>query len=138
DRAVRCTKIDAKTEPYAHELKVSVCVVCKIFGAAGSLLRLHIGSPVGPAILALPRPAKGCIALRSLLPAYFSSTSAGAIAGSRPGSARTMRGSLTQSVFQPRWTSVPENGPAPRMFPIRRYSSAAYPTGIVTDDPSLS
>src|SRR5271169_4142829 len=80
----------------------------------------------------------GCVALRSLRPAYFSWTSAGAIVGSRSALTRTMRGSFTQSVFQPRWTSLPENGPAPRMFPIRRYSSAAYPMGMVTDDPSFS
>src|SRR5712671_7073924 len=48
------------------------------------------------------------------------------------------RGSFTASIFQPRWTSVPENGPAPLILPIKRYSSAAYAMATVTADPSLS
>src|SRR5690348_12756367 len=34
-RTVRCTKVDAKTETCAHELKVSVCIVCRYSEWAG-------------------------------------------------------------------------------------------------------
>src|SRR5829696_1353803 len=44
---------------------------------------------------------------------YFSSTSAGAMAGSRSAARRSNSGSFTVSVLQPRWTSTPENGAAP-------------------------
>src|SRR4029077_1252571 len=107
----------------------------------GTWQAVFIGFMSGFPLLRSPSRSHGrqqLFPLRSLLPAYFSSTSAGAIVGRRSELTRKMRGSFTPSVFQPRWTSVPENGPAPLMFPIRRYSSAAYPTGMVTDDPSFS
>jgi hypothetical protein len=37
DRTVGCTKVDAKTETCAHELKVFGCVVFKTFGADGAV-----------------------------------------------------------------------------------------------------
>ena len=52
---------------------------------------------------------------------HFSSTSAGAIDGNR--CVFTMRGSFTNSVFQPLWRSVPVNGGSPESFPTSRYSS---------------
>src|SRR5450755_4091422 len=55
--------------------------------------------------------------------AYWSSTSAGAMIGSRLSSLRRTLGSFTESVFQPRCISVPENGACPLIFPTRRYSS---------------
>jgi hypothetical protein len=50
---------------------------------------------------------------------HLISTSAGAIAGRR--SVTTIRGSLTNSVFQPLWSSVPVNGGSPVSFPTSRY-----------------
>ena len=72
----------------------------------GCLHRLHVGFP----LFRSPSRSHGrqqLFPLRSLLPAYFSSTSAGAIVGRRSELTRKMRGSFTPSVFQPRWTSVP-------------------------------
>src|SRR5438128_8571097 len=37
DRTVCCTKVDAKTETCAHDLKVFGYVVCKTFGAGGAV-----------------------------------------------------------------------------------------------------
>ena len=51
--------------------------------------------------------------------AYFSSTSAGAIAGSRSVELRRTRGSFTASVFQPWWTSTPEKGAGPLILPMQ-------------------
>src|SRR5216683_1685574 len=46
DRTVGCTKVDAKTETCAHELKVFGCVVCKTFGAGRAVFRrVDIGFP---------------------------------------------------------------------------------------------
>src|SRR5215470_8538672 len=48
-----------------------------------------------------PLPGTRAVATRRLPAAYFNSISAGAIVGSRSGSTRTMRGSFTESAFQP-------------------------------------
>ena len=55
---------------------------------------------------------------------HLNSTSAGAMPGSLS-PVLMMRGSLTNSVFQPLWMSVPVNGGSPLIFPTRRYSSGA-------------
>ena len=67
---------------------------------------------------------------------HFTSTSAGAMAGSRSATPRSNCGSFTISVFQPRWTSTPEKGAGPAILPTSRYSSAEYPAGTCTVDPS--
>ena len=51
------------------------------------------------------------------------SAAAGAIVGSRPVELRKTRGRFTASVFQPWWTSTPENGAGPLILPSSRYSS---------------
>ena len=56
---------------------------------------------------------------------HFSSTSAGAMPGSRRASVLMIRGNFTNSVFQPLWMSVPVNGGSPLIFPSSRYSSGA-------------
>src|SRR6266446_1532331 len=134
DCTVGCSKVDAKTETCAHDLQVFGCVVCKTFLAGGAVT---YGWTSGHLVVVVLAAGNAPCRTAALLAAYFSSTSAGAIVGSRS-STRTIRGSLTDSVFQPRWTSVPENGAAPLILPMRRYSSAGYPTAMVTEDPSLS
>src|SRR6516162_3308513 len=69
-------------------------------------------------VIRLGRPAAG-----RCQPAYLSSTSAGAIAGSRSVELRKTRGRFTASVFHPWWTSTPENGAGPLILPSSRYSS---------------
>src|SRR6516164_7173528 len=118
DRTVSCAKVDAKTETGGHELKVSVAFLGKTRAGGTSPRPVCRRRTSGP-------PTR-CVARRLLIAGYFSSISAGAFVGSRPALTRTMRGSFTDSVFQPRWTRVPENGPAPLNLPIKRYSSAAY------------
>src|ERR1700730_15973684 len=137
DRTVSCAKVDAKTKTGGHELKSRL--------HCGGRRKLVGPSPAGETIKSLAqfgrRRTRGhdaCVVRRLLVAAYFSSISAGAIVGIRPALTRTKRGSFIDSVFQPRWTSVPENGPAPLILPINRYSSAAYPRATVTADPSLS
>src|ERR1700722_16816025 len=81
---------------------------------------------MGPVVL---RPSRGL---------HFTSTSAGAIAGIPSATPRSNCGSFTISVFQPRWTSTPEKGADPAIRPTSRYSSAEYPAGTCTVDPSCS
>jgi hypothetical protein len=45
DRTVCCAKVDAKTEPGGHELKVSVALGGKYSDLAACLLRENTGSP---------------------------------------------------------------------------------------------
>ena len=117
DRTVACTKVDAKTETCGHELKSRFhCgrTIRKI--AAGpvretlSLLPSSASSYSRPATRRVGRPVAPC----SLLQFDFCRRNCRQPVGVDP----TMRGSFTASVFQPRWTSVPENGAAPLILPI--------------------
>src|SRR5205807_6281296 len=112
DCAVAGAEVDSKTETSAHEGRVVLVLCCQFasIAARDGKHRLYV--------IRLGRPAAG-----RCRPAYLSSTSAGAIAGSRSGEFRKTRGRFTASVFQPWWTSTPENGAGPLILPSSRYSS---------------
>ena len=111
DCAVAGAEVDSKTETSAHERVIPVVVLSiRAIAARDRKHRLYV--------IRLGRPAAG-----RCEPAYLSSTSAGAIAGSRSVELRKMRGKFTASVFQPWWTSTPENGAGPLILPSSRYSS---------------
>jgi len=90
DCAVASAEVDSKTETSAHGEVVLVVVLTirvRVNSRGDGKHRLYI--PLG-------RPAAG-----RCEPAYLSSTSAGAIAGSRWVELRKTRGRFTESVFQP-------------------------------------
>src|SRR6266404_4145741 len=82
DCTVGCSKVDAKTETCAHDLQVFGCVVCKTFLAGGAVTYGWTSGhpPISSSWCSLPETRS--VGRRSLLAAYFSSTSAGAIVGS--------------------------------------------------------
>src|SRR5262249_40733266 len=116
--AVRRTKINSKTEALAHGFK-SLCL--QPYESVSGRDSIDLG----PSSMSFIQQANvGSATDARSSPAYLISTSAGAIVGSRSVSNRTRCGSLIESAFQPRWTRVPVNGPAPLILLIRRYSSA--------------
>src|SRR5689334_9305616 len=89
DCAVAGAEIDSKTKTSAHEEGLSWLSCCEFVSIVARDGKHWLYIPLG-------RPAAG-----RCEPAYLSSTSAGAIAGSRWVELRKTRGRFTESVFQP-------------------------------------